>query len=161
MAQTIPSYVPTNGLVGWWPFNGNANDESGNGNHGTVNGATLTSDRFGNAENAYNFNGTSNYISTKYKGILGSNNRTISFWSKTTNIFNPSNCAACSEITAVGWGTNLQGPSASGKSFRCSFNMWATGPTVSCGDTEVTYSSVIPINDNKWHHYIFVVDNNP
>ena len=30
----IPSYVPTNGLVGWWPFNGNANDESGNGNNG-------------------------------------------------------------------------------------------------------------------------------
>ncbi len=47
-AQTqIPSYVPTNGLVGWWPFNGNANDESGNGNNGTVNGASLTSDRFG------------------------------------------------------------------------------------------------------------------
>ena len=23
MAQTVPSYVPTNGLVGWWPFNGN------------------------------------------------------------------------------------------------------------------------------------------
>jgi hypothetical protein len=36
MAQ-VPSYVPTNGLVGWWPFNGNANDESGNGNNGTVN----------------------------------------------------------------------------------------------------------------------------
>ena len=28
MAQ-VPSYVPVNGLVGWWPFNGNANDESG------------------------------------------------------------------------------------------------------------------------------------
>jgi len=26
----IPNYVPSNGLVGWWPFNGNANDESGN-----------------------------------------------------------------------------------------------------------------------------------
>ncbi|MEY4865826.1 MAG: hypothetical protein RLY64_80, partial [Bacteroidota bacterium] len=25
---TIPSYVPTQGLVGWWPFNGNVNDES-------------------------------------------------------------------------------------------------------------------------------------
>ena len=24
----VPSYVPTSGLVGWWPFNGNANDES-------------------------------------------------------------------------------------------------------------------------------------
>ena len=53
----VPSYVPTNGLVGWWPFNGNANDESGNGNNGTVNGATLTADRFGNANKAYSFDG--------------------------------------------------------------------------------------------------------
>jgi hypothetical protein len=52
----VPSYVPTSGLVGWWPFNGNANDESGNGNNGTVNGATLTTDRFGNEGSAYDFN---------------------------------------------------------------------------------------------------------
>jgi len=32
----VPNYVPTNGLVGWWGFNGNANDESANGNNGTV-----------------------------------------------------------------------------------------------------------------------------
>jgi len=55
----IPTYVPANGLVGWWPFNGNANDESGNGNHGTVNGATLTTDRFGSTNNAYDFNNSS------------------------------------------------------------------------------------------------------
>jgi hypothetical protein len=36
-AAQIPNYVPQNGLVGWWPFNGNANDESGNGNNGTRN----------------------------------------------------------------------------------------------------------------------------
>ena len=54
MAQ-VPSYVPVNGLVGWWPFSGNANDESGNGNNGTVNGATLTTDRFGNTSKAYKF----------------------------------------------------------------------------------------------------------
>ena len=53
----LPSYVPTNGLVGYWPFNGNANDESGNGNNGTVNGATLTADRNGNLNKAYNFGG--------------------------------------------------------------------------------------------------------
>jgi hypothetical protein len=35
-SQNIPSYVPKNGLIGWWPFNGNANDESGNGNNGIV-----------------------------------------------------------------------------------------------------------------------------
>jgi hypothetical protein len=51
----VPSYVPANGLVGWWPFNGNANDESGNGNNGTVNGATLTTDRNGNVNSAFSF----------------------------------------------------------------------------------------------------------
>ena len=60
----VPNYVPSNGLVGWWPFNGNANDESGNRNNGTVNGATLTSDRSGNANMAYYFSGAgcSTYI---------------------------------------------------------------------------------------------------
>ncbi len=61
MAQ-VPSYVPTDGLAGYWPFSGNANDESGNSHNGTVNGATLTADRFGNANSAYYFNGTSSYI---------------------------------------------------------------------------------------------------
>lgn len=46
-----------NGLVAWYPFCGNANDESGNGNNGTVNGASLTSDRFGNSSSAYEFEG--------------------------------------------------------------------------------------------------------
>ena len=47
-----PAYVPANGLVGYWPFNGNANDESGNGNNGTINGAILSNDRYGIADNA-------------------------------------------------------------------------------------------------------------
>jgi hypothetical protein len=51
------------GLVAYYPFNGNANDESGNGNHGTVHGATLTEDMFGNANSAYSFNGTGDHIS--------------------------------------------------------------------------------------------------
>jgi hypothetical protein len=51
--------LPTDGLVGWWPFNGNANDESGNGNNGTVNGASLTTDRNGSLNSAYSFNGVS------------------------------------------------------------------------------------------------------
>ncbi len=62
VTNTLPSYLPANGLVAWYPFNGNANDESGNGNNGTVNGATLTTDRFGNAGRAYNFSNAPNYI---------------------------------------------------------------------------------------------------
>jgi gliding motility-associated-like protein len=50
-----------NGLVACYPFNANAKDESGNGHDGMVNGATLTIDRFGKANSAYNFNG-SEYI---------------------------------------------------------------------------------------------------
>jgi hypothetical protein len=58
----LPSYLPTDSLVGWWPFNGNAIDESVNSNDGTVNGATLTNDRFGIANAAYSFNGIANSI---------------------------------------------------------------------------------------------------
>tara|TARA_B110001452_G_scaffold32089_1_gene25051 strand:- start:3 stop:941 length:939 start_codon:yes stop_codon:yes gene_type:complete len=58
----VPNYVPSDSLIGWWGFNGNANDESGNGNNGTVNGATLTTDRFGNTNSAYDFDGMNDNI---------------------------------------------------------------------------------------------------
>ncbi len=79
----LPSYVPTSGLVGYWPFCGNASDESGNGNNGTVNGATLTADRFGNANSAYSFanNGsTPQNIQTPLVGPTGTSARSISLW---------------------------------------------------------------------------------
>ena len=58
-----PSFL-TNGLVAYYPFNGNANDASGNGNNGTVFGATAGTNRFGKLTNSsFNFNGTSQYIS--------------------------------------------------------------------------------------------------
>jgi hypothetical protein len=61
VAISICSYgqIPTNGLVAYYPFNGNANDESGNGNNGTVNGAIADTDRFGNINAAYRFDGNS------------------------------------------------------------------------------------------------------
>ncbi len=52
----------TQGLVLYLPFNGNANDASGNGNNATVVGATLTTDQAGNPNSAYSFNGTSDYM---------------------------------------------------------------------------------------------------
>ncbi len=51
-----------NGLVACYPFAGNANDGSGNNNHGTVQGATLTTDRFGQTNQAYRFDGSNDYI---------------------------------------------------------------------------------------------------
>jgi hypothetical protein len=87
MAQNVPNYVPTNGLVGWWPFNGNANDESGNENHGTVNGATLTADRNGKVNSAYSFDGVSNNIVVNDANSLDlSYTATISGWFNISNL---------------------------------------------------------------------------
>jgi hypothetical protein len=84
----VPNYVPSNGLVGWWPFNGNSNDESGNGNNGTVNGAILTPDRNGNVNNAYSFDGINDIIAVNNISNLNSE-WTISFWfyANSDNIF--------------------------------------------------------------------------
>lgn len=81
----IPNYVPSNGLVGWWPFNGNANDESGNGNNGTVNGATLTNDRFGNIDQAYMFQSNDITINNYFYNN-GWQDYSISLWFNTNNV---------------------------------------------------------------------------
>jgi hypothetical protein len=84
MSQDLPSYVPTNGLVAYYPFNGNANDESESGYHGAVNGATLTTDRFENIEKAYSYNGKDTFISLPNDFFDGTENGTytINFWTK-------------------------------------------------------------------------------
>ena len=85
-AQNTPIYLPTDSLIAWFPFSGNSNDESGNGNHGTVftnstiTGATLTQDRYGNASSAYQFNGTTDYISGTLSGFSNTSISTVSAW---------------------------------------------------------------------------------
>jgi len=56
------TYIAPVGLMGYFPFNGNANDESGNENHGQTSLVTLTEDRFGINNKAYLFNGVDSYI---------------------------------------------------------------------------------------------------
>ena len=58
----LPDYIPSAGLVAWYPFNGNANDESSNNNNGTVVNSELTTDREGNSNKAYIFTGNGSYI---------------------------------------------------------------------------------------------------
>jgi hypothetical protein len=66
--QNVPSYVPANGLVGWWPFSGDTNDESGNDLNGALIGGVggilpvLAEDRFSNSNSAYSFTGQGEYI---------------------------------------------------------------------------------------------------
>ena len=71
------------GLRAYYPFSGNANDVSGNNNHPVFNNATLTADRLGNANSAYHFNGTDNYMKVLNSPSLNMTNQmSISLWVK-------------------------------------------------------------------------------
>ena len=152
----IPSYLPTNGLVGYWPFNGNANDESGNGNHGTVNGATLTTDRFGNNGKAYVFDGAS-YISSIVSNIpIGQSDRTISFWANQNQVSSSPNNAG----TIFNYGSII-----TNKRFSCLY--WPTIPVAilqtsdvcsGCiNSTTINPSTTTPLGN--WNHVVFHVQN--
>ncbi len=77
-----PSINLNNGLQLHYPFNGNANDASGNNQNGIVQGAVLTADRFGNTNTAYHFDGVDDYIETPYiqNPVTGFS---VSVWVKT------------------------------------------------------------------------------
>ena len=80
-SPTNISSIPKNGLIAWYPFTGNTLDSSGNNNHGTNNGATLTTDRFGKANGAYSFNGSSNYVGINNTlGNFNNSDFTVSSW---------------------------------------------------------------------------------
>jgi hypothetical protein len=147
-SQSVPSYVPTNGLVGWWGFNGNAQDGSGNGNHGTVNGATLTTDRLGNQNGAYSFDGTSNYISTA--DIDLQDTATISVW-----VYPVGTSGALVD-------KSMDAISNSGYTFIYNnSNPW--GLYAHVGWSGNTNNNILLSNNfislNQWHHFVLTLNN--
>ena len=76
------------GLQAYYPFNGNANDESGNNNNPIFNNATITNDRFGNANSAYHFNGVYQYMRFANKPSINFKNEiTLSVWVRPTGFY--------------------------------------------------------------------------
>ncbi len=68
-------------LIAYYPFNGNANDESRFDQHGVVHNAALSEDRMGQADRAFDFNGKDSYIYTSSTGALNtSGSITVSCW---------------------------------------------------------------------------------
>ncbi len=146
-SQIIPQYLPTNGLVAWYPFNGNANDESGNGNNGILHGVTPTSDRNGNAGSAYSFTGTSGYINGNCFAFPTAD-RTVSLWFYGTNI---------------GDGTKGKsifgyGGSVCGTSWLEMFDLPAHPDSYEesghCDSSQVIYSYASNTPNNAWHNWV-------
>jgi hypothetical protein len=145
--KTIAQVNLQNGLVAYYPFNGNSNDESGNNYNGVVFGAVLTTDRYGRANSAYSFDGINDYIATSFTGILGSAPRTISLWLKAPTY--------TSVREALGYGGNESG---FGNSIRLGLNYDFVGPHINVSNALNEYPSE---NNNEWHNYIWIVPDIP
>jgi hypothetical protein len=79
-ADVVVTVTCASALVYHFPFDGNSNDTSGNGNNGSINGATLVPDRHGNADNAFAFDGNS-WIDVNGSALpIGNAARTVTAW---------------------------------------------------------------------------------
>jgi len=113
LAAQVHAQVPfTNSLVAYYPFNGNANDATGNGNNGTIIGNVVpAADRFGNASNAYHFDGTNAAIEvTNTVFNIGQAGYTISGWFASDDVTTTYQLIFNS-IPQTGIGTEFNNPS--------------------------------------------------
>jgi hypothetical protein len=85
MNAQVPSYVPTNGLLGYWPFNGNVNDVSGNGYNGIPTNISYDTDRFGNLNSSANFPNGNTDSEIMIGNSINPSLFTISVWAKLTS----------------------------------------------------------------------------
>ena len=155
----VPSYVPTNGLVGYWPFSGNANDISGNDNNGTNNGATLITDRFGNTNSAYSFDGINDFIQAP--NYASNSSFTVSCWVNMST-YNLNSLGSNDFIFFA----NHSGTNNSSRNFMLGYRNFgnengfssyifnSTGAQLGGYATNQTPPSV-----NSWHHLVSVFEN--
>lgn len=146
------------GLVAWYPFNGNTQDASGHNYHGTNNGATLVAGKGGTANSAYQFNGATyiNVPSTPLKlnvfsysmwvnasalPAVGDYNATFSIGddiSGRLQVLSLCNVYSTSQDTKSGW-------SAGG---------WTDSPTPGSFNVSAATNVLPPLN--QWYHVVMV-----
>jgi hypothetical protein len=138
------------GLVAYFPFNGNANDESENGNDGTVHGATLTTDRFGNTNSAYSFDGQNDWIKVENSNslnIFGYNSLSICAWIKAES-FKSGNTGVVNK-----WGTG------GAEDDQYKLNLYSDKVKFGLSDEPTNLVSISGIQLNKWYFITGVYDN--
>ncbi|MCU0783406.1 MAG: LamG domain-containing protein [Verrucomicrobia bacterium] len=152
LLQTQAQYPFTNGLVAYYPLNGNANDASGNGNNGTINkGVTLTMDRFARTNGAYDFDGSTGFIGIPQNPILNllTTNFTLSawVWQRGADFDGYRIIDKCTAGEPDGWTFDTVGCNSTGHALR----LQAANTNASCNvGGETDYSLM------QWHHVVAI-----
>lgn len=153
------SGIPTNGLVAYYPFNGNANDESGNGNNGTIYNATSSKDRKDNDNSAYKINGSGSKIVVSDNILFNSSNQiTISAWANPTTTWTYNAKHIISKEVKNNYGFALgfdQNSSEYGTGNYCIFLQ-----IVKPSGSDVIYKVLTPSELPGWKNIVFVIDGN-
>jgi len=149
---TVVSTVK-DGLVAWYPFNGNANDESGNSNNGIVTGAVLTANKLGKPNSAYLFNNSTSNNEKRIEATINTSSITtglsIAWWVKRNG-----NGYISPRVFEFWPGAETEGKFAS--NIRNNENSMIFNHNIAGKD--VTFS--IPYSStNEWVHYVYTVGN--
>jgi hypothetical protein len=148
--------IPTRGLIGNWIFSGNPNDLSGNNLHGSVNGAVLSTDRFGNSQKAYSFNGSSSSIDIPLSSLYNfssTDSFSISLWVKTSSLI------TCQSLVVKGGANNVWdfGLYLTGSSCPAPQQPFYSRAMFGKESSPLIYSSTAI--DTNWHHLVGVYKN--
>ena len=134
----------TDSIIGYYPFNNNANDESGNNNNGIVNGATLVDDRFGNPNSAYLFDGIDDFIELPDLNATTDDTNdefTISAWIKSSSTSDHDG------IVNLSWRVGAYVCNNGG------FGIQSNGDNSGTNNAPC-HPNTLGINDGNWHHII-------
>ena len=140
----LPSYVPTDGLVAWYPFNGNANDASVNGQNGSMSNVTFTNGASGAANEAAHFNGDAQIL-IPHNSIWNASSYTLTAlyrWQNNPSATPNGNSLLISKRQPSGWGSSFEHSPGGGLS-------WTIGSNGSAGIGT-------PIPQNTWVHITWV-----
>lgn len=143
----LPKNEPslTDGLIAYYPFSRNANDESGHGHHGVVHGAILVSDRFGVPNSAYNFDGIDDYIEIPDDDELDlTPNLTISAWILQKNIRSEAYRIVDKETAGTADGYHLD-----------TYGLALPNCLRTCGRQCVSANTAYTLHE--WHHVVLII----
>lgn len=151
--------IPTNGLVGWFPFSNAITDETGNSTNLVFNGtATYVNDRDGNANSALLFeeiNNKGSYIVSWVSGEntafpTGSDPRTISGWYYSTAMPNLSHTAI------VSWGSGSTDPGTIGQASALFASM--NGDQLFFWSAWNDAGQATTFGNGQWYHFAVTFD---